>query len=171
MDGSPHLCSATLSTIVSVPEQQNPSVSGSSEARRTRVDPPQIDPASLWAAMSQTKGVGVSITDAEGRLLFLNDTAMVLFSERTGIEYQGKYIRDFHSPEYVQERLAMIGRVLSEGKPLSMRHIYHGKQIHSTVWPIRLWWLIYSRCVASWPTRRTGWHGWHCCERHGAVWN
>lgn len=87
--------------------------------------------------MSQTKGVGVTITDAEGRLLFVNDTAMVLFSEKTDIDYEGKYIRDFHSPEYVSERLAMIARVLAEGKPLAMRHIYHGKPIHSTVWPIR----------------------------------
>ncbi|WP_246146437.1 PAS and helix-turn-helix domain-containing protein [Rubripirellula lacrimiformis] len=100
-------------------------------------DLPPLDAASLWAAFSQTKGVGVSITDAQGRLLFVNDTAMVLFSKTAEIAYQGKCISDFHSPEYVAERLAMIGRVLHEGRPLSMQHIYHGKKICSTVWPIR----------------------------------
>lgn len=102
-----------------------------------RIDPPTIDPSSLWAAMSQTAGVGVSITDAEGRLLFVNDTAMVLFEETADVDYKDKRISDFHPPEYVKERLAMIGRVLAEGKPLSITHIYHGRKITSTVWPIR----------------------------------
>lgn len=102
-----------------------------------RVDPPAIDPASLWMAMSRTPGVGVSITDAEGRLLFVNDTAMVLFSQTSGIDYQGKKISDFHPPEYVAERLAMVRRVLDQGKPLAIKHIYHGQRIESTIWPIR----------------------------------
>ncbi|WP_053061144.1 PAS and helix-turn-helix domain-containing protein [Rhodopirellula islandica] len=87
--------------------------------------------------MTQTPGIGVCVTDQEGRLLYVNDCAMMLFSAAPNIEYAGKSIHDFHSPQYVQERLAMIGRVLKEGKPLAIRHIYHGKQVHSTVWPIR----------------------------------
>ncbi len=106
-------------------------------SRQTRFDPPQIDQGSLWAALSRSPGVGVSITDDKGRLLFVNDTAMVLFSQTTNIDYEGKSIADFHSPEYVKERLAMIARVLKDGKPLAMTHIYHGRSIHSTVWPIR----------------------------------
>ncbi|MEZ6087757.1 MAG: hypothetical protein R3C05_06990 [Pirellulaceae bacterium] len=51
-----------------------------SAAELTRVDPLEIDLGSLWGAVSQTPGVGVSITDREGRLLFVNDTSMVLFS-------------------------------------------------------------------------------------------
>lgn len=102
-----------------------------------RVDPPLIDPSSLWAAISQTPGVGISITDSEGRLLFVNDTAQVLFERTTNIDYHGKRISDFHPPEYVRERLAMIHRVLKESKPLAITHIYHGRKISSTVWPIR----------------------------------
>ena len=67
----------------------------------------------------------------------VNDTAKVLFSKSTDVDYQGKRISDFHSPQYVRERMAMIARVITEGKPLSLTHIYHGKRIHSTVWPIR----------------------------------
>lgn len=87
--------------------------------------------------MTRTPGVGVCITDVEGRLLFVNDTAMVLFSDSSDVSYQGKKISDFHPPEFVAERLEMIRRVLEEGKPLSIRHIYHGRRIESTVWPIR----------------------------------
>ncbi len=102
-----------------------------------RMDPPAIDPTSLWAALSQTAGVGVGITDKDGRLLFINDTALVLFEETTDVDYEGKRIGDFHSPEYTAERLAMIGRVIKEGKPLAITHIYRGRKIASTVWPIR----------------------------------
>ena len=92
---------------------------------------------SIWMALSQTPGVGVSITDAEGNLVFVNDTTQALFSESTQIAYEGKTIADFHPPEFVVERLAMIQRVLKEGKPLAIRHIYHGRRIESTIWPIR----------------------------------
>jgi DNA-binding CsgD family transcriptional regulator len=95
-----------------------------------------LDSHSLWNALSQTPGVGVSITDAKGSLLFVNDTMMSLFSDATDIQYVGKQISDFHPPEFVEERLQMIQRVLREGKPLSLQHIYRGRNIHSTVWPI-----------------------------------
>ncbi|MCC9656909.1 PAS and helix-turn-helix domain-containing protein [Rhodopirellula halodulae] len=105
--------------------------------RPVRVDAPEFDPNSIWTALTQTAGIGVCVTDHEGRLIYVNDTAMVLFSDVPGLDYTGKFIHDFHPPQYVKERLAMIARVLAEGKPLAIRHIYHGKQIHSTVWPIR----------------------------------
>ena len=104
---------------------------------RNRLDPPAFDPASLWAALSRTPGVGVAITDVEGRLLFVNDTTMVLFSESPGIDYIGKRISDFHPPAFVRERLAMIAQVIEEDRPLSIHHVYHGRRIESTVWPIR----------------------------------
>lgn len=102
-----------------------------------RVDPPAFDPSSMWAALTCTPGVGVSVTDVEGNLLFVNDTTMVLFSESTGIDYVGKKISDFHPADFVKERLAMIARVVSEDRPLAIQHIYHGRRIESTVWPIR----------------------------------
>jgi len=91
----------------------------------------------LWQTLSTTPGIGVSITDAEGRLIFVNDMSQVLFSEKSGLDYLGKRISDYHPPEFVKERLAMIRRVLDENQPLSIEHIYHGRRIESTVWPIR----------------------------------
>lgn len=130
MSRLPHLYPETTDLIVP------PSPRPSAAVRRIRVDSPRIDPNSIWAALTRTEGVGVSITDTDGRLLFVNDTALVLFSQATDIDYEGKCIGDFHSPEFVVERLSLIARVLEEAKPLAMRHIYHGRRIHSTVWPI-----------------------------------
>jgi DNA-binding CsgD family transcriptional regulator len=95
-----------------------------------------IDSSSLWNALAKTPGVGVSITDAQGHLLFVNSTTMMLFSETTEIDYEGKRISDFHPPDFVKERLRMIQTVLKDGRPLTLKHIYHGRNIHSTVWPI-----------------------------------
>lgn len=102
-----------------------------------RAEGPELDKLSLWNALAKTPGVGVSITDKEGRLLFVNDTAKLLFSDSIDIDYLGKFISDFHPREFAEERLAMIKRVLDEGKPLSISHIYHGRRIQSTVWPVR----------------------------------
>jgi DNA-binding CsgD family transcriptional regulator len=90
-----------------------------------------------WNAISQTPGVGISITDANGRLLFVNDTSLVLFSGTTDVDYAGKTIADFHPKEFVAERLSLIARVLREGKPIRLRHIYLGKPIESTIWPLK----------------------------------
>lgn len=115
------------------------SLHGKSTSARSeiRIDPPAFDPTSIWTALSCTPGVGVSVTDTEGRLLFVNDTSMVLFSQATKLDYLGKRISDYHSPEFVKERLVMIGRVVEENRPLSIQHIYHGQRIESTVWPVR----------------------------------
>lgn len=120
-----------------MPAEKSSAKTSDSRGRRTRVDSPAFDPSSVWKALSQTPGVGVSITDSEGMLLFVNETAAVLFSEDSMVDYQGKHIGDFHPAEFTAERLQMIQRVLSEGKPLSICHIYHGRPIESTVWPIR----------------------------------
>jgi DNA-binding CsgD family transcriptional regulator len=51
--------------------------------------------------------------------------------------FQFRQHADFHPPEFVQERLALINRVLKENKPLAIGHIYHGRSINSIIWPIR----------------------------------
>ncbi|MEQ1828793.1 MAG: LuxR C-terminal-related transcriptional regulator [Pirellula sp.] len=90
-----------------------------------------------WTAIAQTPGVGVSITDTNGKLIFVNDTSLVLFSGTTSVDYEGKTIADFHPKEFVDERLGLIARVLQEGKPKRLTHIYLGKPIESTLWPLR----------------------------------
>lgn len=95
-----------------------------------------IDAKSLWLALSGTPGVGVSITDTDGRLLYVNEASQVFFSEESGIEYASKNIADFHPPAFVEERLALIRRVIDEDRPLAIRHIYNGRRIESTIWPI-----------------------------------
>ncbi len=43
--------------------------------------------ASFWTAFSNTPGIGVSIVDLKGTLLFVNDTSLELFSGRKDVDY------------------------------------------------------------------------------------
>lgn len=95
-----------------------------------------FDGQAIWLALSQTPGIGISITDQDGHLLFVNNTALVLFSGSADVDYSGKTIADFHPPEYVAERLKLIRQVLAENRPARVRHVYHGQSITSTVWPL-----------------------------------
>lgn len=91
----------------------------------------------IWQALVKTPGIGISMCDAGGQLLFVNETCSYLFSDSTQVEYLGKSIADFHPPAFVQERLALIQRVIQENRPCRIEHIYHGRRIVSTIWPIR----------------------------------
>lgn len=89
-----------------------------------------------WESFVRTPGIGVGLTNTEGDLLFLNDEEMRLFEGHSDIDYQGKNIRDFHNQEFVQERLKLIRQVTETRRPLVITHIYDGRRIQSTIWPI-----------------------------------
>lgn len=91
----------------------------------------------LWHSLTNTPGIGVSLTTAEGDLLYVNEQAMRLFEGQTGVDYTGKNIADFHSRQFVEERLALLRRVIESQRPLSITHIYRGIRIQSTLWPIQ----------------------------------
>ncbi len=93
--------------------------------------------AGFWMALSETPGIGVSIVDLKGSLIFVNKTSLEIFSGRTDIDYHGKTIGDFHSPEFTGERLALLAKVVETGKPHVIRHVYLGRKVVSTLWPIR----------------------------------
>lgn len=117
---------------VSGPEQSEQRAT----TRRDRVDPPEFGRRTLWTALTNSPGVGVSVIDRRGGLVFVNDTSQLLFFNRVGADYRGKSLEDFHPPAFCEERIAMIVRVLDEGRPLGIRHIYFGRRIESTLWPI-----------------------------------
>ena len=90
----------------------------------------------LWSLLTETPGVGVSIIDTEGRLLFFNEAALRLFEGRDDVDYAGKTMADFRPPEFVQERLELIRRVVETQQPVRLRSIYHGTPIESKIWPL-----------------------------------
>ncbi|MEO1524800.1 MAG: LuxR C-terminal-related transcriptional regulator [Planctomycetota bacterium] len=105
------------------------------ERREQAITPGDFDPTLVWSALTRTDGVGISVMDRNGGLIFVNETSLGLFFDRA-IDYQNKTIADFHPAEFVRERLELIRRALDEDRPILMEHILHGRPIASTVWPI-----------------------------------
>ena len=132
-------CRATQSSRADlVSKDRNPTETKASKSRRpspSRIDPPEYDPASIWMALTKTEGVGITVMDRRGSLIFVNETSLGLFFDHP-FDYHNKTIADVHPPEFVEERLVMIGRVLDENQPLMIEHILHGRPIASAVWPI-----------------------------------
>jgi DNA-binding CsgD family transcriptional regulator len=93
-------------------------------------------PSRLWEYLAQSPGIGIALTNVEGELLYLNDEELRFFEGHTDVDYHGKHIRDFHSAEFVEERLALIRRVTESKQPAVITHIHKGRCIQSTVWPI-----------------------------------
>jgi DNA-binding CsgD family transcriptional regulator len=90
-----------------------------------------------YTSLVHTPGIGVGLIDVEGNLLYLNDEETRLFEGHTDVDYAGKNIRDFHAESFCKERLELLGKVVEKGQPLVFRHIYLGKKIESTLWPIK----------------------------------
>ncbi len=107
-----------------------------SDSAITRTDVPYLPKNGLWDAFSRSPGIGVSIIDTNGQLLFVNDTSCALFFETLEVDYVGKTLSDLHPPEFAIERHEVIRRSIQHNKPIHMSHVYHGRRIESTIWPI-----------------------------------
>lgn len=90
----------------------------------------------LWPVLTQLPDVGVSMLDRQGNLLFVNDVAMEMFFPDPTVAYAGKSIADFHSKEFVEERLRLIALVLDDNQPIRFRHIYKARRLESKIWPL-----------------------------------
>ncbi|MEM9646018.1 MAG: LuxR C-terminal-related transcriptional regulator [Planctomycetota bacterium] len=90
----------------------------------------------LWPVLTNLPGVGVSLMDSKGGLLFVNQVAIEMFFVERDVDYAGKTIADFHSPAFVKERLALIAGVLEHRKPVRFRHIYKARRLESKIWPL-----------------------------------
>jgi len=102
-----------------------------SEDGQTSLNPEITSLNTAWQAVSRTPGIGVGITDLEGRLLFLNDTTKLLFFGSAHVDYVGKSASDFFVEEFVEEHLALFHRVIKEEKPLRFTEILFGRPIES----------------------------------------
>lgn len=89
-----------------------------------------------WAQLfASDPGIGVAIVEADGEIVFASDSAIALFGADPNQEVEGQRIEEFFHPEFARERLVWIRRVSEEKKPLTVRHIYQGKHIVSTLMP------------------------------------
>ncbi|NBC10552.1 MAG: PAS domain-containing protein [Planctomycetes bacterium] len=89
--------------------------------------------------MTSEPNTGVALLDANGDVCYINQqSANIYFGEGTQPkDVIGRNLRDLFPPEWVEDRNAVLNRVRNEGKPILFRTIWHGRQHHAWVYPVR----------------------------------
>ena len=80
--------------------------------------------------------IGVTILSPEGEILHGNQAAQELFHVDCEDQLKTCQLRDFFHPDFVCEWMGWIDQVVRDKKPLRAKHIYEGKPIVSTFYPI-----------------------------------
>jgi len=108
----------------------------------SRMDLPKPTPVEhgpLWDSLTSDPLTGVSIIDAQHRLLYLNKQAAAIFLEQ-GIQpdqVTGKTLNEIYPPEFARERGRVVSEVIDRDQPVVFRAIWHGRQHVSWIYPIR----------------------------------
>jgi DNA-binding CsgD family transcriptional regulator len=86
------------------------------------------------AALFQTEpGVGFTVCDRHGGVIYLNQRAAELFLRGTPAQATGRTLEELFGKAWAAERLELFRRTLETGRPIISRHILHGVQIQSTI--------------------------------------
>lgn len=89
----------------------------------------------LWKAMTHEPGTGVSLVGVDGRIYYVNPTAVEMIGKHLEVDPVGRMMWEFFPDELVRERLAIWERVHRESRCYLLRHISNGKEFQSTFWP------------------------------------
>ena len=90
----------------------------------------------IWNSLVSEPGIGVAVLTREGMLLFANAQAAEMFLESEPERVIGKHLSDLFPPDWVEERIRLLERVVASNEPLALRTIWRGRQIRSTFRPI-----------------------------------
>lgn len=104
----------------------------------------------IWNAIISEPDTGVGIVSLEGQVLYLNPQAAQIYHgpDAKPADFIGKFWRDLHPPEWVEQRLKVLQRVRITGQPALMRTIWRGYQLHT--------WIHYIEAETPEPTEEDG---------------
>jgi len=110
-----------------------------SSSKHAQSPPSELDVRALWSSMTSEPNTGISLLDEHGEVCYINQqSANIYFGEGTRPEdIIGRNIRDLFPPAWVEDRNVVLKRVKDEGKPILLRTIWHGRQHHAWVYPVR----------------------------------
>jgi DNA-binding CsgD family transcriptional regulator len=94
-------------------------------------------PLDEWMSVfASAPGVGVALVSSGLRILYANAAAARLHTLSSPEELRQKHLSELFPAPWVEEREALIRRVLSTGKPVIVRAIMRGKQVEATILPV-----------------------------------
>ena len=110
-----------------------------SDATPPPTPPNELELQPVWASLTTEPGTAVSLLDMEGRVVYLNERcAEIYFGPGvTPAQVMGKTLDELYPKPFVEERIALLRRVETEGKPILFRTFWRGRQHLAYIYPVR----------------------------------
>jgi DNA-binding CsgD family transcriptional regulator len=107
-------------------------------ASQPDADLSEVAGPAVWDALAREPDTGVSIVDDRGTIVYCNQQAIDRFLEqgRTPDQVIGRDLHSLYPEPFVEERLGVIHRVVSQNKPVLFRSIWRGRQQRSWIYPV-----------------------------------
>ena len=123
---------------LSVSDAVRPQIVTEFKAAPSDNDPVEAEPVEhIWTAMTSDPNVGVFTFALDGRLLYCNQQAVRIVrgdeSTETPADFIGRNFSEWNPDAYVRDRLGLMQRVASDGRPRVMRSIWRGRQYYTWV--------------------------------------
>lgn len=95
--------------------------------------------SAIGTALVADPTAGVRIIAQDGLILYMNPQAARMFHgpDATPAELIGKNYNDLRPPAWADERMAVIQRVISSGRPALVRVIWEGRQVLNWIHPVQ----------------------------------
>jgi DNA-binding CsgD family transcriptional regulator len=93
--------------------------------------PPTEDFSVLLSVFAAAPGLGISLMAPDGKILYVNETAVQMYGGGTVEEHIGYNLAEVYSPEWAAEKIALLRRVADTDDRLLIRYIWEGKRIEA----------------------------------------
>ena len=91
--------------------------------------------SAVWESLVQDPTIGVAIVTEDGTTTYCNRRQAKIFGGEgaTPAKFNGRPWAEYFPKDWIDERLTLLAEVKKTGKPITLRTIWHGKQIFSQV--------------------------------------
>lgn len=84
--------------------------------------------AKVFDRFAAIPGLGVGLLEADGTIVYINDTAARMYGGGTVEEHTGRRLGELYPPEWAAEKVSLLQRVIETNERLVVRYIWGGKR-------------------------------------------
>ncbi|MDQ7012459.1 MAG: LuxR C-terminal-related transcriptional regulator [Planctomycetota bacterium] len=85
----------------------------------------------IFEQLATTAGLSVCLMEADGTIVYVNETATKVYGGGTVEEHIGRRLDEVYPPEWAREKIALLRRVAESGERLVIRFIWNGKRVEA----------------------------------------
>ena len=85
----------------------------------------------VFERFATTAGLSVCLMEADGTIVYANQTAAKMYGGGTVEEHIGRRLDEIYPPEWAREKIALLERVARTGERLVIRYIWNGKRVEA----------------------------------------